>query len=53
MNPLILLEQLLPFVTQLTSLFNQIKQDHPAEWAQVSANYERALADLKAAVPQQ
>jgi len=51
MNPVLILQQLLPVVTPLLNLINQIRSDHPDAWAQVSPDFQKALDDLRAAEP--
>ena len=54
MNPLALialLNQLLPLAAQLATTLELIKTNDPDVWAQVSGDYQKALADLKSAVP--
>lgn len=46
-----LLNQLLPMAAQLAATLEGIKKNDPDVWAQVSADYQKALDDLKTAVP--
>lgn len=54
MNPLAivaLVNQLIPMANTLITTLDLIKTQHPDVWAQVSAEYNAALENLRTTVP--